>query len=64
MEKYTWPHRNTCVGDELGMLGLSAFDYMYFRNHEQYRLESYICKTKACTGFSDHFPLKVNLFKK
>ncbi|EAS02789.1 endonuclease/exonuclease/phosphatase family protein (macronuclear) [Tetrahymena thermophila SB210] len=61
MFKYLWPHRNTCVGDTLGYFGLSAFDYLYFKNHHGYHLDSFICKSQACTGFSDHFPIQVNI---
>lgn len=62
-EKYPWPTRNTCVGDVLGLFGLSAFDYVYLKNHEKFSVNPEICKTKKCYGFSDHYPLKFDLTK-
>jgi hypothetical protein len=57
MAKYPWPHRNTCLGDVLNIFGMGAFDYVYFKNYQNYTIESDICKTEACTGYSDHFPV-------
>lgn len=58
---YGWPRRNTSTGVALAYFGLAAFDYVYFKNYEAYYIESEICKTNACYGFSDHYPLKFSL---